>query len=87
MKTLTATQARQNLGAWLQKAIRGEDIGTLCDGEVVALRPVKVYSEDYALQEYGLTAAKLARAEANIGKQLVREKAKEWDGTVHGLKA
>ena len=85
MKTLTQAQARQNLGSLLQAAIRGQDIGILCDGEIVALRPVKVYSEDYALQEYGVTAAQLARAEKNIGNQLAREKAREWDGTVAGL--
>ena len=87
MKTLTQAQARQNLGALLQQAIRGKDIGILCDGEVVALRPVKVYSEDYALQKYGVSAAELTRAEKNIGKQLTREKVREWDGTVEGLKA
>jgi len=87
MKTLTQAQARQNLGSLLQAAIRGKDIGILCDGEIVALRPVKVYSEDYALQEYGVSAAALARAEKKIGRQLAREPAKEWDGTIEGLKA
>ena len=86
MKTLTATQARQNLGAWLHKAIAGEDIGILCDGEIVALRPVKVYSEDYALQEYGLTKPALAKAGAKIRQALAREKASTWDGTVKSLK-
>jgi hypothetical protein len=28
------------------------DIGVMIDGAAVALRPVKVYSEDYAVQEY-----------------------------------
>ena len=86
MKTLTATQARQNLGTWLHKAIAGEDIGILCDGEIVALRPVKVYSEDYALQEYGLSKAEMARAAAKIRQALAREKASTWDGTVTSLK-
>jgi hypothetical protein len=59
MKTLTVTSARQNLGAWLKKAPRGEDIGVMIDGEIVAFRPVKVYSEDYTVREYGATPDKL----------------------------
>ena len=56
MKTLTVTAARQNLGAWLKRTLQGEDIGVMIDGAVVAFRPVKVYSEDYATQEYGADA-------------------------------
>jgi hypothetical protein len=59
MKTLTVTAARQNLGAWLKKTLQGEDIGVMIDGAVVAFRPVKVYSEDYAGQEYGATPEEL----------------------------
>jgi len=61
MKTLTVTAARQNLGAWLKKTLQGEDIGVMIDGAVVAFRPVKVYSEDYATQEYGATPEELDR--------------------------
>jgi hypothetical protein len=59
MKTLTVTAARQNLGAWLKKTLQGEDIGVMIDGAIVAFRPVKVYSEDYAEQEYGATSEEL----------------------------
>jgi len=59
MKTLTVTAARQNLDAWLKKTLRGEDIGVMIDGAVVAFRPVKVYSEDYAVQEYAASPAEL----------------------------
>jgi antitoxin (DNA-binding transcriptional repressor) of toxin-antitoxin stability system len=62
MKTLTVTEARQKLGSWLTRALKGEDVGVLWEGQVVALRPVKVYSEDYALIEYGLTADEVDRA-------------------------
>ena len=55
MKTLTVTAARQNLGVWLKKTLQGEDIGVMIDGAIVAFRPVKVYSEDYAEQEYAAT--------------------------------
>ena len=70
MKTLTVTAARQNLGAWLKRVLRGEDVGVMIDGEIVALRPVKVYSEDYAEQEYGVTPAQLDRAVASVNKEL-----------------
>ena len=53
MKTLTVTAARQNLGAWLKRTLKGEDIGVMIDGAVVAFRPVKIFSEDYAHHEYG----------------------------------
>jgi hypothetical protein len=59
MKTLTVTAARQNLGAWLKKTLRGEDIGVMIDGAIVAFRPVKVYSEDYAVVEYDATPDEL----------------------------
>jgi hypothetical protein len=59
MKTLTVTAARQNLGTWLKKTLQGEDIGVMIEGSVVAFRPVKVYSEDYATQEYDATSEQL----------------------------
>jgi len=59
MKTLTVTAARQNLGAWLKRTLRGEDIGVMIDGSIVVFRPVQVYSGDYAAQEYGATPAEL----------------------------
>ena len=70
MKTLTVTAARQNLGAWLKRTLRGEDVGVLIDGEIVAFRPVKVFSEDYADQEYGVTGAQLERFDARVNKEL-----------------
>ena len=62
MKTLSITEGRQNLGGWLKRALRGEDVGFLVDGQVVALRPVTVHSDDYALREYGVSAAQAERA-------------------------
>ena len=59
MKTLTVTAARQNLGAWLKRTLKGEDIGVMIDGAVVAFRPVKIFSEDYAHHEYGASAGDL----------------------------
>jgi antitoxin (DNA-binding transcriptional repressor) of toxin-antitoxin stability system len=62
MKTLSVTEGRQNLGAWLKRALRGEDVGFVVEGRVVALRPVEVYSDDYALQEYGVSEEQAERA-------------------------
>ena len=62
MKTLTVTEGRQNLGAWLKRALKGEDVGIVVDGRVVALRPVEVHSEDYVLHEYGASAKQAEQA-------------------------
>jgi len=51
MRTPSVTDARQNLTLLLRAAMNGEDGGILCGSQIVALRPVRVYSEDYALQE------------------------------------
>lgn len=61
MTTLSPTKARANLTHWLKKASAGEDIGILCGDKVIALRPVRVVSEDsdYAKREYGVTDAEL----------------------------
>jgi len=88
MKTVTATQVRQSLSTILSRALQGEDIGIVHSesGRIIALRPVEVYSEDYALTEYGLTAEEMKRAEKNILKRLKREKTRRWDGTAQSLR-
>ena len=84
MKTMTATQARQRLGTILSRVLQGEDIGIVHygSGKSVALRPVEVYSEDYALTEYGLTAREMKRAENKILSQIRKErkegKLRQW---------
>ena len=70
MKTLTITEGRGRLGHWLKKATEGEDVGFVFEGKIVALRPVEVYSGDYALQEYGLTEAEMKKAAQRIHKEL-----------------
>ncbi len=74
MKTLSVTDARQNLTRWLRAAMRGEDVGILCGNQIVALRPVQVYAEDYALQEYGLTKKELNRAAKRMDAELAADK-------------
>ena len=66
MKTLTITEGRGRLGYWLKKATQGDDIGFVFEGRIVALRPVEVYSGDYALQEYGLSEHDMAAAGKKI---------------------
>ena len=72
MTTLSPTKARANLTHWLKRAVAGEDIGILCGDKVVALRAVRVFSEDsdYAKREYGVTHAELKafvkRADAEL---------------------
>jgi len=85
---MTATQARQRLGTILSRVLQGEDIGIVHSGsgKIIALRPVEVYSEDYALVEYGLTKKELKRAVRNINKQARHEKTARWDGTVKSLR-
>jgi hypothetical protein len=69
MRTLTITEGRARLGYWLKKAVEGDDISFVFEGKIVALRPVEVSSNDYALQEYGLTPAEMFKA----GKRISRE--------------
>ena len=75
MKTLSITEGRQNLGAWLKRALQGEDVGFLVDGKVVALRPVSVHSEDYALHEYGVSEKQAERAYRAVKADVAAAKA------------
>jgi antitoxin (DNA-binding transcriptional repressor) of toxin-antitoxin stability system len=88
MKTMTATAARQRLGAILSRVLDGEDIGIVHSGSgrIIALRPVEVFSEDYALMEYDLTERELNRAVRNITRKAKREKTIRWDGTAKSLR-
>jgi antitoxin (DNA-binding transcriptional repressor) of toxin-antitoxin stability system len=86
MKTLSITEGRQDLGAWLKRALQGEDVGFLVDGRIVALRPVTVYSEDYALREYGVTEQQTTRASKAVRKHVQTARAagrtKPFTGTL-----
>ncbi|MGA3267495.1 MAG: hypothetical protein ABSE16_11800 [Verrucomicrobiota bacterium] len=74
MKTLTVTAARQNLGAWLKRSLQGEDVGVMIEGSVVAFRPVKVFSEDYAEHEYGVTGGQLEHFADQANRELNAER-------------
>lgn len=86
MTTLTVSEARPKLGAWLEKALQGEDIGLVWDGKIIALRPVEVYSEDYLLMQYGAstkqTAAALRKAERDIKRARRQGKMKRYTGNL-----
>jgi hypothetical protein len=88
MKTLAITAARQKLGYWLQRALDGEDIGIVINGEVIGLRRVEVISSDYALQEYGVNESQLDRAvrhvRADVKKARQAGKTVRFEGRLHG---
>ncbi len=85
---MTATRARQNLGTILTRVLQGEDIGIVHSGtgQIIALRPVEVYSEDYALIEYGITKKELKGAVRNINRAARHENTTRWDGTANSLR-
>jgi antitoxin (DNA-binding transcriptional repressor) of toxin-antitoxin stability system len=61
MKTLTITDAKKNLGKWLQAAARGEDVGIISGADIIALRKIQVIplTEEYVKREYGVSSAEL----------------------------
>lgn len=84
MKTLSITEGRQNLGAWLKRALHGEDVGFVVNGRVVALRPVEVHSADFVLHEYGVSEKQAGRAfqsvKADVHKARASGQSKPFTG-------
>jgi antitoxin (DNA-binding transcriptional repressor) of toxin-antitoxin stability system len=82
MKTLSPTEARANMTRWLDEAIAGKSVGITHKGRIVKLQPVPVM-EDWAAEEYGLTAAELDQAAEKVlqaGKKLLRSgQTVAWD--------
>ena len=66
MKTLTISDARQNLGHWLKLAANGEEVGVIVGSDIIALRKVNIEATDYAYQEYGLSPLQVQEAEERI---------------------
>ena len=75
MQTLTVTAARAQLGHWLARAVRGEEIGVIVGAQIVALRPVPIQAADYLEIEYGLTRAEAERAVATMKAETQRARA------------
>jgi antitoxin (DNA-binding transcriptional repressor) of toxin-antitoxin stability system len=82
MLTLTPTAARGNLSELLRRALKGDDIGIVVDGKIVALRPVAVESMDYTAREYRATAVALDQFEQRTHGKI--EKARK-EGKLHDL--
>jgi antitoxin (DNA-binding transcriptional repressor) of toxin-antitoxin stability system len=84
--TLFPTQARVNLSSLLKRAAKGEDIGILHGDQVIALRPVTVHADDYALREYGVTEKELDRFVKRTDRQVTPErkagKIKKYSGNL-----
>lgn len=89
MTTLTATHARGNLSQLLQRAIKGEDIGIIIKGKIVALRPVEVVSTDYVEGEYGLQPGEWDNVARNLDakgqKARAKGKAKRFTGNLEDV--
>jgi antitoxin (DNA-binding transcriptional repressor) of toxin-antitoxin stability system len=89
MHTLTPTAARGNLSQLLRRALKGDDIGIVVDGKIVALRPVEVESTDYATREYGATMAELEafekRTHGKIQKARAAGSLHEFTGDIAAL--
>ena len=75
MHTLTVTAARAQLGHWLARAVRGEEIGVVVGAQIVALRPVPIQAADYLETEYGLTRAEADHAVARLKAETQQAKA------------
>jgi antitoxin (DNA-binding transcriptional repressor) of toxin-antitoxin stability system len=86
MQTTTATDARANLSSLLRKALAGQEIGIVCNGRIVALRPVEVTSIDYAGTEYGIRGDEIQTVAANLhakAKKAIKSgKARPFDGDI-----
>ena len=74
MTILSPARARANLPSLLKRAAKGEDIGIRQGDHVIALRPVTVHSDDYALQEYGVTEQELDRFVKRMDKRIARDR-------------
>ena len=78
MQTLTVTAARQNPGRWLKRTLKGEDVGMMIDGALVALCLVKLFSEAYAEHEHGAAAGNLDNFAGRANKELDADRKAGW---------
>jgi antitoxin (DNA-binding transcriptional repressor) of toxin-antitoxin stability system len=91
MTTLTPAKARTDLPRLLRRALKGDDIGIVVDGRIVALRPVAVESTDYAAREYGLTPSEMSSVEEKLHGQIQKDrktgKLRRFTGDIEALVA
>ena len=75
MRTVTITEAKKHLGAYLKEAVDGANIGVICGNRIVALRPVEVTSLDFEDAGDPEVAAKLTTEQKDrLYAQLKRER-------------
>jgi hypothetical protein len=76
MKTVTITEAKKNLGRWLQAAACGTDVGIISGDSIIALRKVEVEPVDYtyAMSAYGATPVELDRFEKAVNERFDQQK-------------
>ncbi|MFZ5806476.1 MAG: hypothetical protein ACOY3I_04665 [Verrucomicrobiota bacterium] len=73
MTTYAPTEVRKNLSSFLKRSMKGEDIGIVYAGKIIALRPIQVISQDYAFQEYGMTSKEMGTFVKKLDWKLKRE--------------
>lgn len=70
----------------MQQALDGHEIGIVCNGRIVALRPVEVTATDYARMEYGIIEDGMPTIAANLHakakKALKSGKSRSFDGDI-----
>jgi len=74
MKTVTITEAKKHLGAYLKNAVEGANIGIVCGARIVALRPVEVTSMDFDQTGDADTAKLTAEQKDRLYAQLKKER-------------
>ena len=70
MKTLTITEAKKNLGKWLNAAVRGQEIAIVAGDSIVSLRKVEIEANDYAWREYGASEDELEKFVKRVNAQV-----------------
>jgi hypothetical protein len=69
--TFSTTEASNDLGGVLARALEGEEIGIECGGKIVALRPINEFED--ATSEYGLTAPEVQKSYESVSKEIEEE--------------
>ena len=75
MKTLSPTKARA-ISLLFSRGLPGAKTSESSRGKIIALRPVTVHSDDYALQEYGVTERELDRFVKRMNRRIAQERKK-----------
>ena len=63
------------MSGWMRRAGAGEEIAIIDGARLYAIRPVAVMAADYAMEEYGATAAEVDAAVARTRREIAAERA------------